>query len=135
MATPQGKIVVTHINADGKAAFLPDLSVQPVQLPGASIRRIWDTPAVPVPKCVIAPGDVSPWHSTSSVDLGFIMAGEIVLMLDGGEEKTLSAGDMFIQQATNHAWANRSSLPGRYYTFLVASQMGGERRITHCVNC
>jgi mannose-6-phosphate isomerase-like protein (cupin superfamily) len=44
-------------------------------------------------------------HRTRTVDYAIIMSGEIDMMLD---DKTvhLKAGDVVVQQATNHAWIN-----------------------------
>jgi mannose-6-phosphate isomerase-like protein (cupin superfamily) len=46
-------------------------------------------------------------HRTLSLDYGFVLQGEITLILDEGE-CVLKAGDVVVQRATNHAWANRS---------------------------
>lgn len=60
----------------------------------------------------------SPMHRTETVDLGIILEGEVVLILEGVEE-TLRAGDTFIQRGTNHAWANRSEHTCRMICFIV----------------
>ena len=51
-------------------------------------------------------------HRTRTVDYAIIMSGEIDMMLD---DKTvhLKAGDVVVQQATNHAWLNRGKMPCR----------------------
>ena len=46
-------------------------------------------------------------HRTQTVDYGIVLEGELTLVLDRGET-TVRAGDIVIQQGTNHAWANRS---------------------------
>ena len=46
-------------------------------------------------------------HRTRSVDYVAVLEGEIHLLLDEGEIR-LQAGDVVVQQATNHAWINRS---------------------------
>jgi mannose-6-phosphate isomerase-like protein (cupin superfamily) len=46
-------------------------------------------------------------HRTRSVDYGIVLSGEIVMLLDD-TEVPLAAGDVIVQQATNHAWINRS---------------------------
>jgi hypothetical protein len=46
-------------------------------------------------------------HRTKSVDYGIILSGEIDMLLDDSEVH-LKAGDVVIQQGTNHAWVNRS---------------------------
>ena len=47
-------------------------------------------------------------HRTKSVDYAIILSGEIDMLLDDSEVH-LRAGDIVIQQATNHAWVNRSN--------------------------
>ena len=51
-------------------------------------------------------------HRTRTVDYAIIMSGEIDMMLD---DKTvhLKAGDVVVQQATNHAWLNHGKEPCR----------------------
>ncbi|AYB35254.1 cupin domain-containing protein [Chryseolinea soli] len=46
-------------------------------------------------------------HRTQTVDYGIVLEGEITMVLDRGET-TLKAGDVIVQNGTNHAWANRS---------------------------
>ncbi|HKY81170.1 MAG TPA: cupin domain-containing protein [Sphingobium sp.] len=46
-------------------------------------------------------------HRTRSVDYAIVLSGEIWAVLDEGET-LMRAGDVLIQRATNHAWANRS---------------------------
>lgn len=46
-------------------------------------------------------------HRTQTVDYGIVLEGEITMVLDRGET-ALQAGDVVIQNGTNHAWANRS---------------------------
>jgi len=55
-----------------------------------------------------APGRHAYMHRTKSVDYGIVLSGEIDMLLDDSEVH-LKAGDIVIQQATNHAWVNRSS--------------------------
>jgi mannose-6-phosphate isomerase-like protein (cupin superfamily) len=47
-------------------------------------------------------------HRTRSLDYIVVLEGEIDLLLDDGEVR-LKAGDVVIQQATNHAWINRGT--------------------------
>jgi mannose-6-phosphate isomerase-like protein (cupin superfamily) len=60
-------------------------------------------------------------HRTRTVDYGIIMSGEIDMMLD---DKTvhLKAGDVVVQQATNHAWLNRGKEPCRVMFVLMDSK-------------
>ena len=47
-------------------------------------------------------------HRTRSLDYVIIMSGEIDMLLDDSEVH-LKAGDVVVQQATNHAWVNRGN--------------------------
>ena len=60
-------------------------------------------------------------HRTRTLDYAIIMAGEIDMLLDEGEVH-LKAGDVVVQQATNHAWVNRGSAPCRVAFILMDSQ-------------
>jgi quercetin dioxygenase-like cupin family protein len=46
------------------------------------------------------------WHRTRTVDYVMVVSGEVDLMLDQSVVH-LKAGDIVVQQATNHAWVNR----------------------------
>jgi mannose-6-phosphate isomerase-like protein (cupin superfamily) len=60
-------------------------------------------------------------HRTRTVDYAIIMSGEIDMMLD---DKTihLKAGDVVVQQATNHAWLNHGTEPCRVIFVLMDSK-------------
>ena len=60
-------------------------------------------------------------HRTRTVDYAIILSGEIDMMLDEGSVH-LKAGDVVVQQATNHAWINRSGAPCRVAFILLDSQ-------------
>ncbi len=59
-------------------------------------------------------------HRTRSLDYAIIMSGEITMLLDDSEVH-LKAGDVLIQQGTNHAWINRGKEPCRIAFVLVDS--------------
>jgi hypothetical protein len=50
-------------------------------------------------------------HRSDTVDMSFVVAGEIWIELDDGAETLLRAGDTLIQHATVHAWHNRADVP------------------------
>jgi mannose-6-phosphate isomerase-like protein (cupin superfamily) len=56
-----------------------------------------------------AVSDASGMHYTATVDLEFIVKGEVTLTLDTGESKVLKAGDSLIQCGANHSWANKGT--------------------------
>ena len=60
-------------------------------------------------------------HRTRSLDYAIIMSGEIDMLMDEGEVH-LKAGDVVVQQATNHAWVNRGGKPCRVAFILMDSQ-------------
>jgi mannose-6-phosphate isomerase-like protein (cupin superfamily) len=60
-------------------------------------------------------------HRTRTVDYAVIMSGEIDMMLDDTAVH-LKAGDVVIQQATNHAWINRGTQPCRVLFVLMDSK-------------
>jgi naringenin degradation protein FdeH len=60
-------------------------------------------------------------HRTRSLDYAIILSGEIEMLLDDSEVH-LKAGDVLVQQATNHAWVNRSGKPCRVAFILIDSQ-------------
>jgi mannose-6-phosphate isomerase-like protein (cupin superfamily) len=60
-------------------------------------------------------------HRTRTVDYAIIMSGEMDMMLDDAVVH-VKAGDVVIQQATNHAWINRSAEPCRVIFVLMDSQ-------------
>jgi mannose-6-phosphate isomerase-like protein (cupin superfamily) len=57
-------------------------------------------------------------HRTRSIDYAIVMTGEIDMMLDN-ETIHLKAGDVLVQQGTNHAWINRSGTPCRIAFILI----------------
>jgi mannose-6-phosphate isomerase-like protein (cupin superfamily) len=60
-------------------------------------------------------------HRTRSLDYVIVLSGEIDMLLDDSEVH-LKAGDVLVQQATNHAWVNRSGKPCRVAFVLIDSQ-------------
>lgn len=57
----------------------------------------------------IEPGMTSPMHRTVSLDYGVVIEGQMELILDSGERRTMNRGDVAIQRGTMHAWRNMSS--------------------------
>jgi mannose-6-phosphate isomerase-like protein (cupin superfamily) len=60
-------------------------------------------------------------HRTRSIDYAIVLSGEIDMLLDDSEIH-LKAGDVLVQQATNHAWVNRGSTPCRIAFILIDAQ-------------
>jgi mannose-6-phosphate isomerase-like protein (cupin superfamily) len=57
-------------------------------------------------------------HRTCSLDYAVVLAGEIDMKLDDSEIH-LKAGDVLVQQGTNHAWINRSGAVCRVAFILI----------------
>jgi mannose-6-phosphate isomerase-like protein (cupin superfamily) len=60
-------------------------------------------------------------HTTNTVDVDIVLAGEVVLELDDGVEAVLRTGDMVVQNGTRHRWHNRGSIPAVLAAFLVGA--------------
>jgi quercetin dioxygenase-like cupin family protein len=60
-------------------------------------------------------------HRTDTVDVVFVLEGEVVLRLDGGGETVLRRGDVLVQNGARHEWANRASVPGVLAVFTVGA--------------
>ncbi len=60
-------------------------------------------------------------HRTRSLDYALILSGEIDMLLDDTEVH-LKAGDVLVQQATNHAWVNRGKENCRIAFILMDAQ-------------
>ncbi|MFQ5562584.1 MAG: cupin domain-containing protein [Parvularculaceae bacterium] len=48
-------------------------------------------------------------HTTDTLDFIILVKGEVDLLLDKDEVKSLKPGDVVVQRATNHAWINRGA--------------------------
>jgi quercetin dioxygenase-like cupin family protein len=57
-------------------------------------------------------------HRTRSIDYAIVLEGEIDMLLDDSEVH-LRAGDILVQQGTNHAWVNNGSTMCRIAFVLI----------------
>jgi hypothetical protein len=57
-------------------------------------------------------------HETDTIDYAIVLSGEIWAVMDEGET-LMKAGDILIQNVTNHAWSNRSNDVCRILFVLV----------------
>ncbi len=53
----------------------------------------------------------SAMHATPTIDYVVVIAGELWLIMEDGQECKLVAGDGVVQNGTVHAWDNRSAQP------------------------
>ena len=124
-------------------SFKDDSATKPLGLSppdnGTAIRVVEFPPLDPAAEAKIDPdfmmkvvGDHAParglpvkhplMHRTRTVDYAIIMAGEIDMMLDD-KVVHVKAGDVVIQQATNHASINRGTQPCRIVFVLMDSKL------------
>ena len=57
-------------------------------------------------------------HRTRTIDYALVLEGEIDMLLDDTEVH-VKAGDMLVQQGTNHAWVNNGTKPCRIAFILI----------------
>lgn len=132
--SPPVRRIVTGHDAAGRAVFTADdlLPVAPIPSGDAAFSLIWTTASVPadnnddtdgrsrdagltlhqgsVIRIVdMLPGGVSPFHRSSSIDYGIVLAGAVELELDDGAVTTARAGDIIVQRGTIHLWRNPSA--------------------------
>ncbi len=63
-------------------------------------------------------------HTTATVDLIYILSGEVWLELDDEKEVHLRSGETVVQNGVRHAWRNRSDRP----CSLVACLLGARKK-------
>jgi len=95
-----------HMNANRKLSGLVKR--------GGSVLRYVDYP----------PKSSSPMHRTVSCDYGIVLFGEMECLLDSGETRNLSVGDVVVQRGTMHQWINRGDKWARMlYVLLDATEV------------
>jgi mannose-6-phosphate isomerase-like protein (cupin superfamily) len=67
-----------------------------------------------------SPRDATGFHRTDSLDLMYVMSGEIWMTLDEGEVH-LVAGDCLVQRGTVHAWRNSGTEPCQMMAFMIST--------------
>ncbi len=72
------------------------------ETPAAELRRRLQQ-AVPHGRLT---GSKPTMHRTDTVDIGFVLSGEVIVELEGGEEQAMTPGDVYIQHGAMHAWRN-----------------------------
>lgn len=58
-------------------------------------------------------------HRTRSVDYIVLVKGELDMLLDADEVRSLKPGDVVVQRGTNHAWVNRGTEPALLVAVLM----------------
>ncbi|KAJ6526217.1 hypothetical protein DFH09DRAFT_1187774 [Mycena vulgaris] len=127
---PDARLVVTGHAPDGTSIFTFDDTRKPFAPfgpAGSHFMSFHASPSVPASNTapypeLAAPGGSAPMHRTLSVDYAVVLSGEIVLSLDGGEEKTVKTGEFMVQRGANHAWHNRTQQPCRILVVMVGAE-------------
>ncbi|EAW12258.1 cupin domain-containing protein [Aspergillus clavatus NRRL 1] len=57
----------------------------------------------------LRPGEMTPMHRTVSVDYAIVVEGEVEIILDSGESRSMRRGDVCVQRGTAHSCKNRST--------------------------
>jgi len=139
------RIVTTH-NASGKAIVGSDdyLEAKPgVMTKEVGNAGIWATTSTPAQttgdqdpaaqQTALTPGpngtifrilELPPhtephMHRTDTLDYVIVMEGEVDMLLDDDAEVHMQAGDVMVQRATMHGWANRGDTLCRIAFVLI----------------
>jgi mannose-6-phosphate isomerase-like protein (cupin superfamily) len=64
------------------------------------------------------------FHRTDTMDIGWVISGEVGLQLDEGETVWLAPGDLVVQNGTHHAWRNRSGAPALMGFVTLGAERG-----------
>lgn len=62
-------------------------------------------------------------HRTESTDYACVLAGEITMRMDDGDETVIRAGEMIVQRGTNHTWINN----GKEFCRILFVMIGSEK--------
>ncbi len=146
--------VVTGHDSNGKTKILSDGPADnpTSRRPGHASQLIWTTDQSPVDNTgdadagaveigrppgpngtifrimEIQPGGQPEMHNTETIDYVSILAGQIHMEMDDGEEVVMEAGDVMVQRGTNHSWHNRGDVPCRIAVVLIdAGSLEGVR--------
>jgi quercetin dioxygenase-like cupin family protein len=66
-----------------------------------------------------APSYTCAMHRTLSLDYGIVLEGTLDMLLDSGETKRVTRGDVVVQRATMHAWRNASETEWARMVFVL----------------
>ena len=144
MSLPIVRRIITGHDDNGKAIVKIDETCSHFRdgRPGAKVCNVWTTDTAPADNSSqddkgkregkftmiengsvfriiqFNPGVEQRVHRTDSIDYIIVMSGEIDMLLDDSEVH-LKAGDIMVQQGTNHAWVNRSTAMCRIAFVLI----------------
>lgn len=61
-------------------------------------------------------------HSTHTIDFLIVLEGEVTLVLENGEEKTLKVHDTVVQKGNVHAWHNRGDVDCVFACVMIGAR-------------
>ena len=70
----------------------------------------------------LIPGKEAYMHRTDTIDYAICLSGKCEMYLDDGDKIDFNAGDVMVQRATMHGWANPFSEPCQIAFILIGSQ-------------
>ncbi|MCJ1392595.1 hypothetical protein MMC18_005465 [Xylographa bjoerkii] len=111
-------------DADLHANAALDLATVPLVIPNGTACRVVDIGPLSVSVDKETGKEATPlMHRTQSLDYGIVVSGEVELILDSGETRTMRQGDVAVQRGTMHAWRNKSETEWCRMVFvLIASE-------------
>jgi quercetin dioxygenase-like cupin family protein len=145
-----GRRVVTGFDSDGKSVISMDGSVPDAGIGKYSDREVhwvWKSNDVPSElKDVVDPmltyvskrdwpakegyligifkwdpGAGYPMHTTPTIDVGFVLSGQLELIMEKGST-ILGPGDCYVQRGTPHGWKVVGDEPGIFVGLMVAAK-------------
>jgi quercetin dioxygenase-like cupin family protein len=69
----------------------------------------------------LIPGKEAYMHRTDTIDYAICLSGKCEMHLDDGDKIDFNAGDVMVQRATMHGWANPFSEPCQIAFILIGS--------------
>ena len=69
----------------------------------------------------LIPGKEAYMHRTDTIDYAICLSGKCEMYLDEGDKIDFNAGDVMVQRATMHGWANPFSEPCQIAFILIGS--------------
>ncbi|MGE0598091.1 MAG: cupin domain-containing protein [Dehalococcoidia bacterium] len=66
--------------------------------------------------------DTPGMHTTQTIDIEYVISGEVWLELDDGAEVRLGPGDTVVQNGTRHAWRNKGDVPCVMMLVLIGAK-------------
>lgn len=92
--------------------------------PNLDVTAAWEELERQAPGAAAAMEPDAPgMHTTDTLDYILVVAGEVTLELDDGDQTVLRAGDVVVQNGTRHAWRNHGVEP----CTIVGVAVGAER--------